>query len=173
MAQLLEFLKQNENTRKIFGKRELKIIEKQLEGIQLTQSEKNRLSRDIRKKFEFIRDVSKFNDKFSLKKGQKIKSTVNNAVEEILNDELGTLVREIWLFGSTVDNSRTFRSDIDLVVHFKTKLTKREAFKFRVRVAGRVPDSVDIQVFEFLPEKVQKTILKNHKVLLKNERKNQ
>ncbi len=48
---MLQFLKKNENTRKIFGVRELKIIEKQLLGINLTQSEKNRLSRDIRKKF--------------------------------------------------------------------------------------------------------------------------
>ena len=51
---LLKFLKENENVRKVFGKRELKIIEKQLLGVNLTQSEKNRLSRDIRKKFEFV-----------------------------------------------------------------------------------------------------------------------
>jgi hypothetical protein len=41
--EFLQFLKSNENTRKIFGKRELKIIEKQLNGINLTQSERNRL----------------------------------------------------------------------------------------------------------------------------------
>ena len=52
---LIQFLKKENNARKIFGKRELKIIEKQLFGLNLTQSEKNRLSRDIRKKLEFIK----------------------------------------------------------------------------------------------------------------------
>ena len=56
----------NKNTRKIFGKRELKIIEKQIFGINLTQSEKNRLSRDIRKKFEFIEQVARFSAQFKL-----------------------------------------------------------------------------------------------------------
>jgi hypothetical protein len=55
---LLELLKKSENARKIFGKRELKIIEKQMLGVNLTQSEKNRLSRDIRKKLEFIKEIS-------------------------------------------------------------------------------------------------------------------
>ena len=56
--QLLNFLKSNENARKIFGERELKIIEKQLLGVNLTQSEKNRLSRDIRLKFNFIKETA-------------------------------------------------------------------------------------------------------------------
>ena len=57
---LVEYLNKNKNTRKVFGKKELKIIEKQLLGINLSQSEKNRLSRDIRPKFELINDFSKF-----------------------------------------------------------------------------------------------------------------
>ena len=68
---LINLLK-NKDARKIFGKRELKIIEKQLQGISLTQSEKNRLSRDIRKKFEFISKVSGFKEEFKLKKGAYI-----------------------------------------------------------------------------------------------------
>ena len=55
MASLLQFLRENKNARKIFGERELKIIEKQLIGVDLTQSEKNRLSRDVREKFKFIK----------------------------------------------------------------------------------------------------------------------
>jgi len=39
---MINFLKTNTLSRKIFGKRELKIIETQLQGISLTQSEKNR-----------------------------------------------------------------------------------------------------------------------------------
>ena len=81
--QLLNFLKENENARKVFGEKELKIIKKQLFGINLTQSEKNRLSRDIRKKFEFIRCVVRFKEEFSLKKGSEIKKIIEGAKEVI------------------------------------------------------------------------------------------
>ena len=45
---LSEFLTHNKNARRIFGKKELEIILKQLDGLPLTQSEKNRLSRDVK-----------------------------------------------------------------------------------------------------------------------------
>ena len=48
---LLKTLKEEKNARKIFGKKEIEIIEKQLNGIKLSPSEQTRLSRDIRKKF--------------------------------------------------------------------------------------------------------------------------
>ena len=51
---LLNTLKKDKNIRRIFGERELVIIEKQLLGVALKPSEKTRLSRDIRKKFENI-----------------------------------------------------------------------------------------------------------------------
>ena len=56
MMSLINIIKTNKDIRKIFGKKELVIIEKQLLGVSLTQSEKNRLSRDIRKKFEVIKN---------------------------------------------------------------------------------------------------------------------
>ena len=55
ILRLKNYLKINENARKIFGKKELEIIIKQLEGIHLTQSERNRISRDIKPKLEFIK----------------------------------------------------------------------------------------------------------------------
>ena len=99
MAGLLKFLKENENARKIFGKRELKIIEKQMQGVNLTQSEKNRLSRDIRKKFEFINEASKFNDEFELKKGAENKEMIEDALEAIKDNRLFSRIKAIWLFG--------------------------------------------------------------------------
>src|SRR3989344_2493462 len=78
----------NKNARLIFGKRELKIIEKQLLGINLTQSEKNRLSRSIRKKFDFIKEANNFSDYFELKKGFLTKEAINEAKELILKDIL-------------------------------------------------------------------------------------
>jgi predicted nucleotidyltransferase len=161
---LLQFLKKDKNTRKIFGVGELKIIEKQLLGINLTQSEKNRLSRDIRKKFEFIKEISKFEYDFELKKGSKIKEKVERAKEVILNSEYFPKIKQILLFGSSVKNQVTFRSDIDIAVEFD-KIDITEATKFRVYVAGRVSDKIDIQVFNILPEKIQNSILKDHKIL--------
>ena len=82
--QFLQFLKINKNARKIFGIRELKIIEKQLNGIALTQSEKNRLSRDIRKKLEFIKEICRFENEFQLKKASNIQHLIEETKEVIL-----------------------------------------------------------------------------------------
>ena len=54
MTGLLDLVREGKDLRVLFGERELKIIEKQLLGIQLTRSEKTRLSRDIRRKFQVI-----------------------------------------------------------------------------------------------------------------------
>ena len=123
---LLNFLSKNEGARKIFGKRELKIIEKQLSGINLTQSEKNRLSRDIRKKLDFIKEISRFSEEFELKKGSDIKKIVNESKEVILESDYFKNIKRIILFGSGVENQRSFRSDIDIAVDF-FNVTSREA----------------------------------------------
>jgi len=161
---LIQFLEKNENARKIFGQRELKIIEKQLNGINLTQSEKNRLSRDIRKKFQFIKDVSKFEKEFNLKKGIENKKIIDDALEVILKHPLKNRIKKIILFGSVIENKLTVRSDIDIAVEFD-KISLKEATLFRKRVSGQLPDKVDIQVFNILPKKIQNSILKNHRII--------
>jgi predicted nucleotidyltransferase len=164
---LIQFLKTNENSRKVFGKRELKIIEKQINGINLTQSEKNRLSRDIRKKLQFIKDISRFEDEFDLKKAQSIKKMVQEAKEIILEHPLKNKIKNIILFGSYIENKLTIKSDIDIAIEF-SDITKKQAFDFRKEISGQLPSIVDIQVFNFLPEKVKESILKNKRVLFKN-----
>jgi len=99
---LLQFLKENEEARRVFGKRELKIIEKQLQGISLTQSEKNRLSRDIRKKFKFIKDVARFENEFELKKAQIVKDLINEAKEEILHHSLKNKIKKTKAMPKTI-----------------------------------------------------------------------
>ena len=84
---LLSFLKSSKDARKIFGKAELKIVEKQMLGINLTQSEKNRLSRDMRRKFEFIKEAGRFTEEFGLKKGAIIRELVEEAKSIILADD--------------------------------------------------------------------------------------
>lgn len=165
---LLTFLKNNESSRKIFGERELKIIEKQLGGISLTQSEKNRLSRDIRPKFRFILECNNLKDKFDLKKGSNNKKIVEEAKEVILEDILFRKIKSIILYGSIVENSLTLRSDIDLCVVFD-KINLNEATLFRKRILGRVNPKLDIQVFNILPEKVKKSILNKYKLIYGNK----
>ena len=168
--ELKNFLKKNPLARKVFGKREIVIIQKQLSGINLTQSEKNRLSRDIRPKLRFIKEISKFKDDFDLKKGIENKQLIERTKEIILEDKLKDKIKEIWLFGSIIENQMTHKSDIDVAILF-TKILKKEAFKFRIRILGKVNDKMDVQVFNVLPEKIKKSILKKHKVLYKrNER---
>jgi len=165
---LLQFLKKTPEARKIFGERELKIIEKQLNGINLTQSEKNRLSRDIRKKFQFIKEISKFENEFNLKKAQLINSMVEEAKEIILEHPLRNKIKKIILFGSFVEKKLTIKSDIDVAVEF-SNITKKQAFDFRKNILGKVNNKLDVQVFNFLPEKVKKEIINNKKVLYKHE----
>ena len=62
---ILNIINKNANLRKLFGKRELIIIQKQLLGVPLKNSEKTRLSRDIKKKLEAIKEIAKFSSEFS------------------------------------------------------------------------------------------------------------
>lgn len=162
-----KFLESNKNARKVFGKRELKIIEKQLYGVNLTQSEKNRLSRDIREKFDFIREACKFSEEFKLKKGSIIKEIIEEAKEVILNDSGN--IEEIALYGSAVENKLTFKSDIDLSVKF-ANISLKEATLFRKRVSGKLNPRLDVQVYNHLPEKIKKEIKTKGKVLYENKR---
>ena len=164
------FIKKNPLARKVFGKGEIVIIQKQIAGVNLTQSEKNRLSRDIRPKLKFILEVAKFGDEFGLKKGAENKRMADEALEVIREDKDFKRIKEIWLFGSMVKNEMTYRSDVDVVALFD-KINLTEATKFRIRIIGRVHDKIDIQVFSALPDKIKKSILKSHKVLYKRNGK--
>lgn len=166
---LIQFLNSSENARKIFGEKELEIIKKQINGINLTQSERNRLSRDIRPKLEFTRQLSKFENEFGLTKNQENKEMIQKAVNQILEDKLNKNIKAILLFGSFADNSFTTRSDIDICVVFKDEISLKEATKFRIRISGQIPNKVDVQVFNVLPLKVKKSIAANHKLLYKND----
>lgn len=161
------FLKTNKNARKIFGKKELEIIFKQLDGIALTQSERNRLSRDIKPKLEFIKEISEFKDEFKLEKNQNNKKIIGKAVDVILKDKFSDKINAILLFGSFADNSFTKSSDIDICVVFKTELSLKEATEFRIRASGQLTEKVDVQVFNVLPQKIKRDIARNHKVLYK------
>jgi len=169
MAGLLKFLQENKNARKIFGKKELKIVEKQLLGVNLTQSEKNRLSRDIRKKFDFIKEISKFSDESDLKKSSIIKEMINDALEAIKEHEWFWKIKQVILFGSFVENRFHLFSDIDLAVKFKENISEKDAAKFRIEIYPKVSKKIDIQVYNTLPDKIKKEIDKNGKTIYQRE----
>ncbi len=165
---LSKFLRQNKNARRIFGKKELEIMFKQLDGLSLTQSEKNRLSRDIRPKFEFIKEISKLENDFRLKKDQDAKKIIDKAVEIILQDKLKEKIEAIFLFGSRVRGIITPRSDIDICVVFDA-IEKEDADRFRIRISGEFSEKVDIQVFNTLPQNIKESIATKHKILYKSK----
>jgi len=164
---LSSFLKANKNARRIFGKKELEIILKQLDGLSLTQSEKNRLSRDVKPKLRFIREIAKFEDEFELKKDADNLGIIGKAVQLILQDELKDRIKAILLFGSHARGTVTKRSDIDICVVF-TGISIEEATKFRIRISSEFSEKMDIQVFNTLPQKIKRDIARNHKILYKS-----
>lgn len=159
----------SEESRLIFGKKELLIVKKQLNGEKLSQSEKNVLSRSIRKKFEFIKKISKFEDKFKLEHNIDNKKLIFKTVDLILKDKYYNNVKSIFLFGSFSDKTNTFRSDIDICVLFDKKLNKKEIFDFRLRILSELPDKIDLQIYQELPYKIKQEIIKNHKILYKRK----
>ncbi len=72
------------------------------------------------------------------------------------------------MFGSSVENQRTFRSDIDIAVEFY-EINLKEATLFRKRIGGNINKNVDIQVYNTLPGKIKKDIDKKGRILYKNE----
>lgn len=163
---LKQFLQNNKDARKVFGEKELEIIFKQTDGFSLTQSQKNRLCRDIRPKLRFMREISQFENEFELKKDAGTIYLVNKAVHVILQDKLREHILAILLFGSHVKGTVTPRSDIDICVVF-SHISLQEATKFRIRASGEFSANVDIQVFNILPQKIKRSIARNHQVLYK------
>lgn len=161
---LLNIIKKDKNIRKIFGKRELVIIEKQLLGVSLKPSEKTRLSRDIRAKFDSVKVLAPFAQEFQLKHGAIIKEIINNAKESILESKYFPKIKRIILFGSAVEHQLMLNSDIDIAVEF-TQIVQQEAIRFRLDILKKVDDRVDIQVYNLLPDKIKKEINLKGKVL--------
>jgi len=56
------------------------------------------------------------------------------------------------------------RSDIDICVVFDS-IDRKESFDFRIRVMGNFDSKMDIQVFNVLPQKIKRSIARDHKVL--------
>lgn len=161
---LLQLINREKDLRKLFGQRELDIIKKQLLGVNLSPSEKTRLSRDIRPKFNIIKKVSNFEKEFSLKKAQEIKFIIEETKEIILNNRNKGKINKIFVFGSYIENKMRESSDIDMAINFHN-ISKKDATKFKIEMQGRVNSKVQISILNILPEKVRQEILNKGKVV--------
>jgi len=145
----------NPQMRKLFGKKEIEIIRKQLFGISLTPSEQTILSRDIRKKFLAIKELCPCQEDFNLKKGVLPLQVVERAKEFILNSVYKNRIRKIVWFGSFVSGRVTFNSDVDISVEFE-KISKKDSLKFRAFASRE--DMLDVLVYNSLPKKIKKEV---------------
>ncbi len=157
-------IKKNPNLRRLFGKRELLIMRKQLWGMPLSPSERTRLSRDIRKKLAVINALSRFKEEFALKKAAAVNAMIQKAKELILNHPLAPHIKKIIFFGSVAEEEHRFGSDIDIAVLFSS-IDAKEAAKFRMNVLGDLPSIIDIQVYNILPDKIKYQIEKHGKTI--------
>jgi predicted nucleotidyltransferase len=162
---LINYLEKNKNARLLFGKSEIEIIKKQLMGLELSPSEKTRLSRDIRKKINTIEELSKYKNEFSLKKSQEIKFILEET-KEIIIEKFKDNLDEIILFGSYAQNTQNKNSDIDVAIKLKNS---KNSEKILVQILGEVPKKIDVQLYEKLPTKIKKEIDKKGKIIFKNE----
>ena len=169
---LLKAIQANKNVRRIFGKRELVIIEKQLKGVVLTPSEKTRLSRDIRKKLEAVAALAPFTQEFRLKHGSIVHECIIDAKEAILESAYFQRIKRIVLFGSAATRQLTLGSDIDIAVEF-TSITKKEAFRFQLDILKKLNDNLDIKVYNILPQKIKREIDTKGKMLYEHKNKRQ
>jgi predicted nucleotidyltransferase len=161
---ILELIKNKQEMRRLFGEKELKIIEKQLLGVSLTPSEKTRLSRDIRPKFEIILELSNFSKEFELKKAQEIKYLIEEAKEIILSDKESFEIKKIYVFGSFIKNKLRLNSDIDIVVELdKTSITN--ASKFKMKTQGLLNKKIQLTIFNLLPDKIKSEVLNKGKII--------
>ena len=67
-------------------------------------------------------------------------------------------VNFVFLFGSHAQGKENKFSDIDFAVYCDGD--KKERFKFRMNLLGKMPDNFDIQIFQDLPLYVRKEVLK-------------
>ena len=160
---LIDEIKKNPDIRKILGKREIEIVEKQVLGVKLTPSERTRLSRDIRKKFQAIKKLCLYENQLELKQGSEIKRIVDDVKSEIVKDKR---VKGIYLFGSSVDGTRRINSDIDIAVEFD-KITNKESVLFRKEMI--VDQKVQISVYNTLPKKIKEEIENKGRIIWKKE----
>ena len=109
--------------------REMKIINKKINGLSLSQNESNILSKSIRKK---LNEVRKIDSEMLLKKleyNQEAKSIENKIKKQLLKN-LGTNIHSIIVYGSAIQNNYKNYNDVDVLIITKSKTWNSEGEKY-------------------------------------------
>jgi len=161
---IIRLIKVDRGMRRLFGERELEIIKKQLMGVSLSPSERVRLSRDIRPKFDIIQKLMLFEKEFRLKKASEIKFLIEDAKDTILQNKEFGKIKKIFVFGSYVNNKLRMGSDIDIAVEF-FDISSQNATKFILKMGGLLDEKIQVSVLNVLPEKIKMEILNKGRVI--------
>ncbi|MEN7982628.1 MAG: nucleotidyltransferase domain-containing protein, partial [Nanoarchaeota archaeon] len=162
---LINYLKKSKNVRLLFGKSEIEIMKKQLMGLELSPSERTRLSRDIRKKIQVVEELAKYKNEFALKKSQEVNFIINET-KEIILEKFKNNVSKIILFGSYAENTQNKNSDIDITIKLSNS---KNASRIYAQILGETSKKVDIHLYEKLPLKIRKEIDKKGKIIFEDE----
>ncbi len=73
----------------------------------------------------------------------------------------------VWLFGSHAEGQARSDSDIDLACYYD--LPSEELGEISIRLAGRLPDAYDAEVFQLLPLVVRKQVLSGEVIWTRDE----
>ncbi|ALM74145.1 type VII toxin-antitoxin system MntA family adenylyltransferase antitoxin [Thermococcus barophilus] len=83
---------------------------------------------------------------------------IEDAVRRILDLDKEEKFKFIILYGSHARGEARKDSDVDLCIYYDG--TKREAFEFRMKILGELPDNYDVQIFNLLPIFLRRECLK-------------
>jgi len=75
-------------------------------------------------------------------------------------------VKFVFLFGSHAEDKQNKLSDIDFAIYYEG--SRKERFKFRLKMLSKLSDKFDIQIFQDLPLIIRKDILKGKLIYVKD-----
>jgi hypothetical protein len=75
-------------------------------------------------------------------------------------------VKFVFLYGSVAGKKENKLSDVDFAVYYNGN--KKERFRFRLKLLGKLPDNFDVQIFQDLPLYVRKEVLKGKLIYARN-----
>ena len=97
----------------------------------------------------------------------EIKNKMNLFMKKLKEMPDFNSVKFVFLFGSYSNRKQNKLSDVDFAVYHLG--SKKERFKFRLRLLGKLPDNFDVQIFQDLPLYVRMKVLKGKLIYGKDE----
>ncbi|MBR9690841.1 nucleotidyltransferase domain-containing protein [Candidatus Woesearchaeota archaeon] len=154
----------SEDARVIFGKKEQEIIRLQKRGEKLTQSQKNILSRSIRKKLKLISKLSNYKENFNLEHASEIKKIIRETKQELIQHKE---IIGAYLFGSYATGEYRENSDVDIAILLKQKFKPKKFYlsKLSNKLEKNIGKEVQIVIINNAGLRLKNQILKYGKLI--------